>query len=371
METKYADINNSSESIVNDGNSKIEKLKETNDNIRNNLLSYSNSFTDYSSIDCDSLTDSSNKWQQNSSLRNRVFNNYSYEKYERNDETDKNIINLSTVNEDLNSIKEDLDKERDYHYQNINRPKAALRPITRRGRENSRNSDYAELIDFSDKTINTKEQEKLEKYNSREELIFNLNNNNNNNSPNQVLNNSKSKYTKNLPVINKDQIILDDNCITIKPPLSQTFTKSQQKQSLLKNNIKIQLFNQKNIRLNSRLEERNINSRNTMRTNTSTSTCTRSSSMLHSRKMNPDEIQESVKRLYYIPNRNAQHPKFQTIHSRSLSKQEIDALSSRLYLNSTPKYNQQTTKPTVKVLDKIAIDKLVSLKYIFKRMHRD
>jgi len=80
---------------------------------------------------------------------------------------------------------------------------------------------------------------------------------------------------------------------------------------------------------------------------------------LHLRKMNFNEIQDSVNRLYFIPKRNDDGPKFQTIHNRPLSRTEIDCLTNRLYRNDSRMSREQEKPNKVKLMDKDQLDKLL------------
>ena len=89
--------NNKSLNLKSDTKSNEESKKKE----LNNYDSASNSFTDYSSIDCDSLTDSSNIWQQNGSKRNKDRIN----DVDGDDDNEMRVVEINLRNENNNTYR--------------------------------------------------------------------------------------------------------------------------------------------------------------------------------------------------------------------------------------------------------------------------
>jgi hypothetical protein len=467
-----------------------EKYNESKKNLHEkNNDSDLNSFTDYSSIDCDSLTDSSNKWQQNDvkneeemindiddNLKAKEPNNSKNNSYravlENNDvienDIEENLVN-NKENDDsfdksklsrpkksrlkpllaeiLNSYDDSDEKEKNEDYTEsqkiLTRPD---RPTTRRGRgqdfrSDSRNSHESDYVPLSILPIKTSHEEPKHDtdFEIKEELevlestrkpltpkviinksddsrdqpkiveVFNF-------EENSIHEINEAIYTPPLPIDEDDTILEENEYVT----LDRIVNENDKKYSNNTNNYKINNNNHnnnfpsslpkiqnsydnhvKNSRQTSTKTDRNYSNspyskyhefqpgrittlsnlkdykllksrdRHNLSRNTNKSTDSKttfntnsSSTMLHSRKMNQEELLKSINRLSYVPKRNFEHQRFTTLHDK-FSNVDINAVSLRLYSSKTyrNKEMKHNEKPA-KQLNKIEIDKMV-IKMIF------
>ena len=206
-------------------------------------------------------------------------------------------------------------------------------------------------------------KENEQKYSNNFNNNYKINNNSNNN------NNYNNNLPTNLPKIQSSYDI--DNQIKNSRQAS-TKTERNYSNSPYSRYHEFQsgrittLSNLKDYKLLKNRDKHNL-SRNTNKSTDSKATfntCT-SSTILHSRKMNQEEMLKSINRLSYIPKRNSEHQRFTTLHDK-FSNVDINAVSLRLYSSKT--YRNKETKHNerpVKQLNKIEIDKMVNKVFFF------
>jgi hypothetical protein len=383
----------------------------------NESLFNSNSFTDYSSIDCDSLTDSSNKWQQpnNEQQTKLKFVKNNFDDEIKEDLITENIDEMSTPRPRIShhkpllaEILNDDEEENEYEKVTIKQPRPD-RPRTRRGRGQelraNNNSNYVQLNDcVTTKRVenNTEIMEELGIVDSttfpKEVEVINF-------EENDIIVEDESLYTPTLPIDDDDTITEETesnkNSIEyvtyakielstshrnskineVNKSLPKIINQQVKNMKLIKTERNYQnspysklhefqsgrtttLSNFKDLKYNHR-EKFNV-SRTTSKSNDSKSTMNSALSSLHLRKMNQDELLQSVNRLSNAPKRNLEHQKFQTLHDK-FSNVDIDAVSLRLFNSKShrSKNNLPNQKTGVKCLNKIEIDKMVRILFFF------